>query len=247
MSGNDYSVHLGADAEWLIQPPRNLLANTQTLTLSDRPELRIDPTTLISTGAIANVSGAQVYGVEAAATYGPLCVQGEYYWFNVDRSANTGLAPIGTSSLKFQGGYAQAAYVLTGESRKYNPSNAAYGGVKPNNPFSINGGGWGAWEIAGRYSTIDLNDQLGDRRRHRRRAANRLHAGAQLVRQRQCALHARLPAWHGIEAGLAGLRQPMSARSSMRSRCARSLRSDAISSGSGTVRSRRVTLRASAS
>ncbi|MET4034495.1 phosphate-selective porin OprO/OprP [Bradyrhizobium sp. JR7.2] len=160
VSGNDYSVHLGADAEWLIQPPRNLIANTQTLTLSDRPELRIDPTTLISTGAIANVSGAQVYGVEAAATYGPLWVQGEYYWFNIDRGANTAVAPIGTSSLKFQGGYAQAAYVLTGESRKYNPSNAAYGGVKPNNPFSINGGGWGAWEIAGRYSTIDLNDQL---------------------------------------------------------------------------------------
>jgi len=160
VSGKDYSVHLGADAQWLIQPPRNLIANTQTVTLSDRPELRIDPTTLISTGAIANVSGAQVYGVEAAATYGPLWVQGEYYWFNIDRGANTAVAPIGTSSLKFQGGYAQAAYVLTGESRKYNPSNAAYGGVKPNNPFSINGGGWGAWEIAGRYSTIDLNDQL---------------------------------------------------------------------------------------
>lgn len=160
VSGNDYSVHLGADAQWLIQPPRNLIANTQTLTLSDRPELRIDPTTLISTGAIANVSGAQVYGVEAAATYGPLWVQGEYYWFNIDRGANTAVAPIGTSSLNFQGGYAQAAYVLTGESRKYNPGNAAYGGVKPNNPFSINGGGWGAWEIAARYSTMNLNDQL---------------------------------------------------------------------------------------
>ncbi len=43
ISGKDYSVHIGADAEWLIQPPRNLIANTQTLTLSDRPELRIDP------------------------------------------------------------------------------------------------------------------------------------------------------------------------------------------------------------
>ncbi|QPF94438.1 OprO/OprP family phosphate-selective porin [Bradyrhizobium commune] len=160
VSGNDYSVHLGADAQWLIQPPRNLVANTQTLTLSDRPELRIDPTTLISTGAIANVSGAQVYGVEAAGTYGPLWVQGEYYWFNIDRNANTAVVPIGTSSLKFQGGYAQAAYVLTGESRKYNPGNAAYGGVKPVHPFSLEGGGWGAWEVAGRVSQMDLNDQL---------------------------------------------------------------------------------------
>ncbi|WP_426442263.1 OprO/OprP family phosphate-selective porin [Bradyrhizobium genosp. P] len=160
ISGRDYSVHIGADAEWLIQPPRNQLTQAQTLTLSDRPELRIDPTTLISTGAIANVSGAQVYGVEAAATYGPLIAQGEYYWFNVDRTANTGLPPIGASSLKFDGGYAQVGYVLTGETHAYNAGNAAYGGVKPANPFSLAGGGWGAWEIAGRFSQMNLNDQL---------------------------------------------------------------------------------------
>jgi phosphate-selective porin OprO and OprP len=161
ISGEGYSFHLGADAEWLIQPPRNLVTNAQTLTLSDRPELRIDPTTLISTGAIANASSAQVYGVEAAGTYGPLFVQGEYYWFNVDRSANTGLPPIGAPSLKFQGGYAQAAYVLTGETRPYNAASASYLGIKPAHPFSLDGGGWGAWEIAGRFSTMDLNNQLG--------------------------------------------------------------------------------------
>ncbi|MHB8269468.1 OprO/OprP family phosphate-selective porin [Bradyrhizobium sp.] len=161
MSGPDYSLHLGGDAEWLITPPRNLITGPQTLTLSDRPELRIDPTTLISTGAIANVSSAQVYGVEAAATYGPLIVQGEYYWFNIDRNANTGLPPIGAPSLKFQGGYAQAGWVLTGETRPYNTAAASYLGIKPKNPFSLQGGGWGAWEIAGRVSTMDLNDQLG--------------------------------------------------------------------------------------
>ena len=63
-----FSHHLGGNAEWLIKPPHNLIANTQTLTLSDRPELRIDPTTLISTSAIAGVSGAQVYSAEAAGT-----------------------------------------------------------------------------------------------------------------------------------------------------------------------------------
>ncbi len=160
VSGPDYSFHLGADAEWLIQPPRNLVTQAQTLTLSDRPELRIDPTSLVSTGAIANVSGAQVYGVEAAGNYGPLFFQGEYYWFNIDRTANTGLPPFGASSLKFQGGYAEASYVLTGESHKYNPASASYGGIAPAHPFSLQGGSWGAWEVAGRFSTIDLNDQL---------------------------------------------------------------------------------------
>ena len=155
VSTKEYSLHLGANAEWLIKPPHNLIANTQTLTLSDRPELRIDPTSLISTGAIAGVSGAQVYSAEAAGTIGSLYVQGEYYWYNVDRGF------IGLPSLNFQGGYAQAGYILTGETRAYNPASASYGGVAPANPFSWTGGGWGAWEIAGRFSTMDLNDQLG--------------------------------------------------------------------------------------
>jgi phosphate-selective porin OprO and OprP len=155
VSGNGYSLHVGGDAQWLIQPPHNLIAGTQTLTLSDRPELRLDPTTLVSTGALADVSGAQVYSAEAAGTYGPLFVQGEYFWYNVDRNAFVPLP-----SLKFQGGYVQAGYVLTGESRKYTAGAASYGGVMPANPFSLSGGGWGAWEIAGRFSTIDLNDQL---------------------------------------------------------------------------------------
>jgi phosphate-selective porin OprO/OprP len=160
VSGKDYSLHLGADAEFLIHPPHNLVTKAQTLTLSERGELRIDPTTLISTGAIANVSGAQVYSVEAAATYGPLFFQGEYFWFNVDRNAATGLPPFGAPSLKFEGGYAEASFILTGETRKYNPAAAAYLGVVPEHPFSLAGGGWGAWEIAGRVSTIDLNNQL---------------------------------------------------------------------------------------
>lgn len=173
ISGKGYSVHIGADAEWLIQPPRNLVTQAQTLALSDRPELRIDPTTLISTGAIANVSGAQVYGVEGAATYGSFIAQGEYYWFNVERMANTGFPPIGASSLKFDGGYAQVGYVLTGETHPYNPATASYGGVKPANPFSLAGGGWGAWEIAGRVSTMDLNDELA--------SANGIAGGRQTV------------------------------------------------------------------
>src|SRR5882724_12707976 len=132
VSGKDYSLHLGGDAEFLIQPPHNLIAGSQTLTLSDRPELRIDPTTLISTGAIANASAAQVYSLEAAGNYGPLFFQGEYFWFNVERNAATGLP-----SVKFQGGYAEAAYVLTGETRRYNPGSASYAGIVPANPFSL--------------------------------------------------------------------------------------------------------------
>ena len=40
-----------------------LAAGKRTLTLSDRPELRIDPAVLLNTGAIANVSNAEVYSL----------------------------------------------------------------------------------------------------------------------------------------------------------------------------------------
>src|SRR4051812_46387840 len=64
ISTNEATLHIGGDAEWLIRPPHNLITGAQTITLSDRPELRIDPTTLISTGAIAGTTGAQVYSAE---------------------------------------------------------------------------------------------------------------------------------------------------------------------------------------
>ena len=155
-AAKDVTFHIGGDAEFLFKPAFNRTAATQTLTLSDRPELRIDPTSIISTGAIADVRRAAVYSVEAAATYGPLFVQGEYFWYNVDRRDFTG-----RPKLNFNGGYAEASFVLTGETHTYNPGSGAYNGVTPANPFSLSGGGWGAWEIAARYSIIDLNDRLG--------------------------------------------------------------------------------------
>jgi len=153
LQDKNYSLHLGGNAEFLFRPPVNATTGARTLTLSDRPELRIDPTSILSTGAIANVSGAQVYSGEAAASYGPLYFQGEYFWYNIDR--------LGTlSSLNFNGGYAQASWTITGESHNYQPASAAYGGIAPAHPFSLDGGGWGAWELAARYSVIDLNDRL---------------------------------------------------------------------------------------
>src|SRR5260221_7976567 len=85
VSGSNYSFHLGADAQMLIKPSFNRVTGAQTLTLSDRPELRIDPTTLLTTGAMAGVRNAQVFSGEAAAVYGPFYAQGEYFWYSVDR------------------------------------------------------------------------------------------------------------------------------------------------------------------
>jgi phosphate-selective porin OprO and OprP len=172
LSGQNYSLHIGGDFEMLFSPPvgpaGTNLAGRRVLTLSDRPELRIDPTVLLNTGAIAGVSHAEVYSFETAAAWGPLFFQGEYFWFQIDRenatTPNTSAAPNipgGLPSLHFNGGYAEASWTLTGESRPYNPATGSYGRITPLNPVNPNGTGWGAWEIAARYSVMNLNDDFG--------------------------------------------------------------------------------------
>jgi phosphate-selective porin OprO/OprP len=147
------TVHVGGGAEALFKSIYDRVAGTHPLTFSDRPEIRIDPSfTILSTGGLTDVRHAQVYNVEGAASVGPVFFQGEYFWFNVDRFFNP--------SARFEGGYAQASWVITGESRTYNNPQAAFNGVVPKDPFSLKGGGWGAWEIAGRYSYMNLNDHL---------------------------------------------------------------------------------------
>jgi phosphate-selective porin OprO/OprP len=166
LTGQNYSVHVGGDIEFLFQPPVGPAGTNapgkRTLTLSDRPELRIDPTVLLNTGSIANVSRAEVYSVEAAAGWGPLFFQGEYFWYRVDREVPSNVAPAPpSSSLNFNGGYAEASWTITGESRPYIPATGAYGRITPQNPVNPGGTGWGAWEIAARYSVMNLNDRVG--------------------------------------------------------------------------------------
>ena len=49
-------------------------------------------------------------------------------------------------------------YFLTGESPNYKTSSGIFGRVTPNRPFKPTTGDWGAWQIAARYSWIDLRD-----------------------------------------------------------------------------------------
>ena len=166
LQGQDYSLHIGGDVEVLLNPPVGPATLTapgkRTLTLSDRPELRIDPTVLLNTGAIPNVSHAEVYSVEAAAGWGPLFFQGEYFWYRINREVPGNVAPAPPSSaLSFNGGYAEASWTITGENRAYIPATGAYSAIIPKNPVNAAGTGWGAWELAGRYSVMNLNDQLG--------------------------------------------------------------------------------------
>lgn len=147
------SVHIGVSSAQIFEV-QNTGANTpSSVTLSDRPEVRIDPTNLLNTGALGTaanqVTSIQVYGVETAAAFGSFFAQAEYLRDVVKRQQGP--------AVKVGGGYVQASYTLGGR-RTYVPASGAYSGVNPITPFSPKTGGWGAFEFAARVSYTDLVD-----------------------------------------------------------------------------------------
>ncbi|MEQ1755811.1 MAG: porin [Micropepsaceae bacterium] len=151
----DFNVHIGANATYLLQAPDQGpdLAARYQLRLRDRPEIRVDSTRLIDTGNI-NTDTLFAPGFELAATAGSLYVHGEYFLYQFERAQLPGPA---LSDPDFSGWYVQAAYALTGEKRAWNATNGVFAGLKPDSPLSPVGDGWGALELALRYSVADLN------------------------------------------------------------------------------------------
>jgi phosphate-selective porin OprO/OprP len=151
-SDPDTNIQVGASAARVLgfTQQGNTPGFTANASYSDFPELRMDAEKLVSTGNIA-ADDATMYGFEGAAQWKFLYLAGEYYHWSVDRHAST-LDP------DFKGYYVEGAWVLTGESKAYNAGKAAWGGVRPDNNFDpIGGTGWGAFELAARYSVLDLN------------------------------------------------------------------------------------------
>jgi phosphate-selective porin OprO/OprP len=146
-------LHLGIDAAGLLTPPH--AGGVRSVSLSERPELRVDPTSILATGAITTASDASIYGVEAAGGYRSLYLQAEYYQYKIDRDAKP--------RLSFDGAYAEASWAVTGERRQYVPTTGGFSGLKPSEPFEIDANGirgLGAFELAMRYSYVDLNDKF---------------------------------------------------------------------------------------
>ena len=115
-----------------------------------RPEAQLTPR-FLDTGLIL-ADNEHRLGLEAAALYGPFSIQGEYMMSRVDTEF------LGNRTI--DGWYVAGSWVMTGESRSYSTSSGTFGTVKPKNNFKLTGEnqGFGAWELALRYSELDLND-----------------------------------------------------------------------------------------
>ena len=124
---------------------------TDTVRIQSRPETRLASAQTVDTGNITGVDHSDLLGLEAAAVWGPASLQGEYMNASLDRQS-------GLRNPSFDGYYVEASWFLTGESRNYVAAQGKFDRVKPASPFSLAEGTWGAWQLAARYSGLDLND-----------------------------------------------------------------------------------------
>ena len=115
-----------------------------TVRFRARPETGLTDVRLVNTTTLHDVADYTTEGAEAAVVKGPFSLQAEYMLNQVNRGN-------GRADASFHGSYVYASWFLTGESRSYSEKRGVFVGIKPQH-------GYGAVELAARYSTLDLND-----------------------------------------------------------------------------------------
>jgi phosphate-selective porin OprO/OprP len=116
-----------------------------TVQLRERMEINETSTRLVDTGKFAADHLLRWNG-EFVVIEGPFTLQSEYLGMQVNTAVG---------SPYFQGYYVSAGWFLTGESRPYKFQEGIFDSVKPQS--LVGKGGWGAWELVGRFSDTDLN------------------------------------------------------------------------------------------
>lgn len=163
LHGADYDAHLGVSYQGVLEPADTTAGTveTQAVRLQERPELRVSGTRLVDTGPIDS-DGLSALGLEAGASWKTLYAAGE--WFDIDVSRRAVGAVRSPFDPEFSGWYLQGGWALTGERRAWSSANGGFNGIRPAKPFKLHGDGWGAFEVAARYSVLDLNDHAGEPR-----------------------------------------------------------------------------------
>lgn len=104
----------------------------------------------VDTGLLTDTSLVQTVGPEMLWVHGPLSVQSEFMGTYVDSGPK--------ENGFLYGSYMQVGYFLTGEHRPYDRKAGAIDRVMPFDSVSKKGG-IGAWELAARWSYLDLTDR----------------------------------------------------------------------------------------
>jgi phosphate-selective porin OprO and OprP len=149
--GADSVIHLGASARY-----RSLDndADGDSVRYRQRPFFHFTNTRSVDTGDLDNADGDVFVGGEHALVFGPLSVQAEagHTWLQRGNGED--------DASGLWGGYIDASYFLTGESRSYEADEGVFGRVRVSNP--VHEGGPGAWQIGARFDYLALNDGSAD-------------------------------------------------------------------------------------
>jgi phosphate-selective porin OprO/OprP len=155
-SGGRYLAAVGSGYSF-----RNLAGRTRTFSSTPEVSMQFDATSVIppfvTTGSMT-VNTIQIFQAQAFTVLGPLSLQAEYYGTYVDQVNNP--------QVYLQGMYVFASYFLTGEHRPYDRKQGIFTAVRPFADFfrvrTADRGictGPGAWEIAARFSSLNLSDR----------------------------------------------------------------------------------------
>ena len=157
-SGGRGYAHLAAAGSYAVPDGRTAGADNAAR-YRTRPEARTNNRWL-NTGRILGTDSVSLRALEGVFNVGALQFTGEYMENSVDRADAIG------GDVNLRGGYVQAAYFLTGEHTPWNRQTGTLGRVKPfENFFAVKDcdcetqRGWGAWQLATRWSYADLSDE----------------------------------------------------------------------------------------
>lgn len=166
--GKDVSVRLVQNfAEFLDVPDfvLHLGGSYKSGTVTTRGGTGFSPATVQTEGRgitffnTAALSGTDIdrtiSALESTVAFGPVKVQTEF-WKAQYEGETTGGVPY---DRKLDAYYVSMGWMITGEAYADSYRGGVYGRLRPRNNFSMEeGGGWGAWEFALRYSKFDGGD-----------------------------------------------------------------------------------------
>lgn len=146
----------------------NSTGNTELEYLST-PDWHLGGLKMVNTGPIVANNVSEI-NPEFAFSYGPFSVQGEffdaflnnaemYYYTTATSTVPSKLKTTGISNPTLDGYYVMASWFVTGEHRVYDPKFGVFARPIPNCNFDPAAGTLGAWELAARYDSINLNDE----------------------------------------------------------------------------------------
>ena len=137
-------LHLGGSALW--ERPDD---EKWKVKFNAEPETKIGDYEVLE-AKIKNVNHDYRFGVEGAFVYKNFHLQGEYQMANVYRNNDL-------KDGSFYGGYVYLLWDITGEHRSWDNTQGEFGQLIPNPANKL-----GAWELALRYSYLNLSDKDAD-------------------------------------------------------------------------------------